>query len=98
MLYTAQEIIPILIDHLAQHSSYRGAVIKSISSSDLVARVAAHHGLAVIETPIGFKYIGDRMLAGEAVLLGGEESGESAMAIIFLSEMPYSQHCTYYKP
>ncbi|RMH64642.1 MAG: phosphoglucomutase/phosphomannomutase family protein [Cyanobacteria bacterium J003] len=75
VLYTAQEMIPILIDHLAQHSPYRGAVIKSISSSDLVARVAAHHGLAVIETPIGFKYIGDRMLAGEAVLLGGEESG-----------------------
>ncbi|AXY68421.2 phosphoglucomutase/phosphomannomutase family protein [Thermosynechococcus sichuanensis E542] len=75
VLYTAQEIIPILIDHLARHSPYRGAVIKSISSSDLVARVAAHHGLAVIETPIGFKYIGDRMLAGEAVLLGAEESG-----------------------
>lgn len=75
VLYTAQEIIPILIDHLARHSSYRGAVIKSISSSDLVARVATHHGLAVIETPIGFKYIGDRMLAGETILLGGEESG-----------------------
>ncbi|MFN4067160.1 MAG: phosphoglucomutase/phosphomannomutase family protein [Thermosynechococcus sp.] len=75
VLYTAQEIIPILIDHLAQHSPYRGAVIKSLSSSDLVARVATHHGLAVIETPIGFKYIGDRMLAGETILLGGEESG-----------------------
>lgn len=75
VLYTAQEIIPILIDHLAQHSAYRGAVIKSISSSDLVAQVAAHHGLPVIETPIGFKYISDRMRAGEAVLLGGEESG-----------------------
>lgn len=75
VLYTAQEILPILIDHLVQHSSHRGAVIKSISSSELVARVAAHHGLPVIETPIGFKYIGDRMLAGETILLGGEESG-----------------------
>ncbi len=74
-LYTAQELIPILIDHLAQHSPHRGAVIKSISSSDLVSKVAARHGLAVIETPIGFKYIGDRMVAGEPVLLGGEESG-----------------------
>ncbi|XFA74170.1 phosphoglucomutase/phosphomannomutase family protein [Thermosynechococcaceae cyanobacterium Okahandja] len=74
-LYTAQEIIPILIDHLAQHSPHRGAVIKSISSSDLITHVAARHGLAVIETPIGFKYIGDRMRAGEPILLGGEESG-----------------------
>ncbi|MCI3280548.1 phosphoglucomutase/phosphomannomutase family protein [Synechococcus sp. PCC 6717] len=74
-LYTAQELMPILIDHLAQHSPYRGAVIKSISSSDLMSNVAALHGLPVIETPIGFKHIADRMVAGDAILLGGEESG-----------------------
>lgn len=74
-LYTAQELIPILIDHLAQHSPYRGAVIKSISGSDLISKVAALHGLPVIETPVGFKYIGERMAAGERILLGGEESG-----------------------
>lgn len=74
-LLTAQQLIPILIDHLTVQHGYRGEVIKSISSSDLIPKVAALHGLSVYETPIGFKYIGDRMLAGTDVLLGGEESG-----------------------
>ncbi len=74
-LLTAQQLIPILIDHLTRHHGASGEVIKSISSSDLIPKVAALHGLAIHETPIGFKYIGDRMLAGNQVLLGGEESG-----------------------
>ncbi|MDS3860296.1 phosphoglucomutase/phosphomannomutase family protein [Thermosynechococcaceae cyanobacterium BACA0444] len=74
-LLTAQQLIPILIDHLTVQHGYRGEVIKSISSSDLIPKVVALHGLSLYETPIGFKYIGDRMLMGEDVLLGGEESG-----------------------
>lgn len=72
---SAQVLIPLLIDHLALHRGFRGEVIKSISSSDLIPRVAALHGLSVYETPIGFKYIADRMLESEQVFLGGEESG-----------------------
>lgn len=74
-LLTAQQLIPILIDHLTVQHGYRGEVIKSISSSDLIPKVVDLHGLSLYETPIGFKYIGDRMLAGSDVLLGGEESG-----------------------
>jgi phosphomannomutase len=36
--------------------------------------VAALHNLAIFETPVGYKYIADRMLTAN-VLLGGEESG-----------------------
>lgn len=74
-----QILIPILIDHLVTRQQLTGEVIKTISGSDLIPQVAQLHQLPVYETPIGYKYIADRMLARAAqqqpVLLGGEESG-----------------------
>ncbi|APB34064.1 Phosphoglucomutase/phosphomannomutase, C-terminal domain family [Gloeomargarita lithophora Alchichica-D10] len=69
-----QVLIPILIQHLAQHRGLSGTVVKTISGSELIAKTAASYNLPVVETPIGFKYIAQEMLAGK-VLLGGEESG-----------------------
>ena len=40
----------------------------------LIEKTAAFYKLPIFETPIGYKYIADRMLATKA-LLGGEESG-----------------------
>jgi phosphomannomutase len=71
---SCQVLIPLLIDHLARRRGLTGKVVKTISGSDLIARVARLRGLAVEETAIGFKYIADIMLR-EKVLLGGEESG-----------------------
>lgn len=69
-----QILIPILIEHLASQRQGQGEVVKTISGSDLIPRVANLYNLPVYETPIGYKYIADRMLAS-SVLLGGEESG-----------------------
>lgn len=71
---SSQILIPILIDHLACHRGMTGEVVKTISGSDLIPKVATLHNLPIFETPIGYKYIADRMLTHE-VLLGGEESG-----------------------
>jgi len=71
---SSQVLIPILIEHLAVHRGFTGEIIKTISGSDLIPKIAALHGLSVYETPIGYKYIADRMLEAQ-VLLGGEESG-----------------------
>ncbi len=71
---SSQILIPILIEHLAERRQFSGEVVKTISGSDLFPRVAALYGLPVYETPIGYKYIADRMLS-TPVLLGGEESG-----------------------
>lgn len=71
---SSQILIPILIEHLASRRHYSGEVVKTISGSDLFPRVAALYQLPVYETPIGYKYIADRMLS-TPVLLGGEESG-----------------------
>lgn len=71
---SSQILIPILIEHLASRRQFSGEVVKTISGSDLFPRVAALYQLPVYETPIGYKYIADRMLS-TPVLLGGEESG-----------------------
>jgi phosphomannomutase len=71
---SSQVLIPILIEHLAVRRGFGGEVVKTVSGSDLIPRVAALHQLPVFETPIGYKYIADRMLETQ-VLLGGEESG-----------------------
>ncbi|MBV9388186.1 MAG: phosphoglucomutase/phosphomannomutase family protein [Chroococcidiopsidaceae cyanobacterium CP_BM_ER_R8_30] len=69
-----QVLIPVLIEHLAARRGMDGEVVKTVSGSDLIPRVAALYHLPVFETPIGYKYIADRMLESQ-VLLGGEESG-----------------------
>ena len=69
-----QILIPVLIEHLAERRGYRGEFVKTVSGSELFARVADLYNIPVTETAIGFKYIADRMLATD-VMLGGEESG-----------------------
>lgn len=71
---SSQVLIPILIEHLAVHRGYSGEVIKTISGSNLIPKVAELYNLPIYQTPIGYKYIADRMLEAQ-VLLGGEESG-----------------------
>lgn len=72
---SSQILIPILIEHLAARRKFQGEVIKTISGSDLIPRVATLYQLPLHETPIGYKYIADHMLSADAVLIGGEESG-----------------------
>ena len=72
---SSQILIPILMEHLAKHRGFKGELIKTISGSDLMPKVAALFDLPVYETPVGYKYIAERMLSGIPCLLGGEESG-----------------------
>lgn len=71
---SSQILIPILTEHLASRRGLTGEVIKTVSGSDLMPKVAELFGLAVHETAVGYKYIADRMLQ-VPVLIGGEESG-----------------------
>ncbi len=71
---SSQILIPILIEHLATRRGFSGEVVKTISGSDLMRHLANQYQLPVYETPVGYKYIADRMLETK-VLLGGEESG-----------------------
>ncbi|MEM8638182.1 MAG: phosphoglucomutase/phosphomannomutase family protein [Cyanobacteria bacterium P01_G01_bin.54] len=71
---SSQVLIPILIEHLYERKGLTGEIVKTVSGSDLIPRLAAAYGLELYETPIGYKYIADRML-NAPVLVGGEESG-----------------------
>ena len=71
---SSQVLIPVLIEHLAERKGFTGEIVKTVSGSDLIPRLAKSYGRSVYETPIGYKYIADRMLQAE-VMIGGEESG-----------------------
>nr|MDJ0724958.1 phosphoglucomutase/phosphomannomutase family protein [Prochloraceae cyanobacterium] len=71
---SSQILIPILIEHLCKNRGFKGEVVKTVSGSDLIPKVAEYYNCPVCETQIGYKYITDRMLNNK-VLIGGEESG-----------------------
>jgi alpha-D-glucose phosphate-specific phosphoglucomutase len=71
---TPHQIFSILFWHLAGTRKLTGEVAKTFSTTKMIDKIAAKFGRKVWETPIGFKYICDRMLEGD-ILLGGEESG-----------------------
>lgn len=71
---TMHEIAPILLLHLVKNKGLSGGVVATISQSVLTRRIAKHFKLPVFETPIGFKFIVDLMLAKD-ILIGAEESG-----------------------
>ncbi|MGB7087079.1 MAG: phosphoglucomutase/phosphomannomutase family protein [Phormidesmis sp.] len=71
---SSQVLIPILMEHLTKRRGMTGEVVKTLSGSNLFLALAKQYDLPVYETPIGYKYIADRMLDAD-VLIGGEESG-----------------------
>jgi alpha-D-glucose phosphate-specific phosphoglucomutase len=71
---TPHQIFSILLWHLAGTRKLSGEVAKTFSTTKMIDKIAAKFGRKVWETPIGFKYICDRMLESD-ILIGGEESG-----------------------
>ena len=67
-------IFSLALRHLVELRGWRGAVVKTVSTTQLVNRLAERYDLPLFETPVGFNHIGDLMLK-EDVLIGGEESG-----------------------
>lgn len=67
-------IMALAVKYLVEKRGWRGAVVKTVSSTRMLNRLAARYDLPCHETPVGFNHIADHMLAGP-VLLGGEESG-----------------------
>jgi len=66
-------ILALLYDYLVRVKKKNGDVARSVATSHFVDAVARHHGLQVLETPVGFKFIGEFIRDGR-ILIGGEES------------------------
>jgi len=73
-LLSPNEILPIVLQHLVKTRGWKGLVVRSVMTSHFIDAVAKHYGLELKETPVGFKYIAEAMMAG-GFLMGGEESG-----------------------
>jgi phosphomannomutase len=71
---TPHQILSILLWHLADTRKLTGDVVKSFSTTKMIDKIAEKLGRKVWETPVGFKYVCDRMLESD-VVIGGEESG-----------------------
>lgn len=64
----------LLIMYLLEKRGWRGPIVKSVSTTSMANRLGEKYGVQVIETPVGFKYIGPQMREHDA-MIGGEESG-----------------------
>ncbi|HVZ79684.1 MAG TPA: phosphoglucomutase/phosphomannomutase family protein [bacterium] len=73
----------ILLYHLWVHRGMRGGVVKTVSGTLMIERMAKELGAPLDETSIGFKHIGAVMLKKD-ILLGLEESG----GIAFKGHLP----------
>jgi alpha-D-glucose phosphate-specific phosphoglucomutase len=67
-------IFALVLRYLVEKRGLRGKVVRTVSTTRMIDRLAQRYNLPLIETPVGFNHIADLMLAN-GVLMGGEESG-----------------------
>ncbi|MFH1063170.1 MAG: phosphoglucomutase/phosphomannomutase family protein [Candidatus Omnitrophota bacterium] len=68
------EIITLLFHYLLKTRPKAKKVARTLSTTHMIDAIAVAHGIEVIETPVGFKYIGEAINQGDCII-GGEESG-----------------------
>ena len=66
-------IIAVLFDYLIETRAWKNGVAKSVATTNMINALAAHHGVPLYETPVGFKYIGE-LIKQDKIAIGGEES------------------------
>lgn len=70
----SQRVFCLLLKYLVEQKGLTGEVVKTFSVTQMVDKQCAKYGLAMHETPIGFKHV-CRLMVERDVLIGGEESG-----------------------
>jgi phosphomannomutase len=71
---TTLQIFALLMYYLAEHRGLRQPVVKTVNETSMAERLGEHFGIEVYEVPVGFKYVGPKMIETGA-MMGGEESG-----------------------
>ncbi len=66
-------ILALLFDYMIRKKGLSGDAARSVATSHLIDAVANHHGVKILETPVGFKFIGE-YISEDKILIGGEES------------------------
>lgn len=68
------KIMSVALRYLVEERGMEGPVVRTVSTTRMIDRLAKGYDLTVYETPVGFNYIAEHMLR-EDILIGGEESG-----------------------
>ncbi len=68
------QVMGLLMYYLLEHRGMREPVVSTVNETTMVRRLGERYGVPVFETPVGFKYVGPKMIETGA-MLGGEESG-----------------------
>jgi phosphomannomutase len=68
------KIMALAFRYLVEKRGLRGPVVRTVSTTRMIDRLAKRYDLPVYETPVGFNHIAEHMLH-EDILIGGEESG-----------------------
>lgn len=71
---TTLQIFALLTYYLAEHRGLRAPVVKTVNETSMAERLGERYGIEVYEVPVGFKYVGPKMIETGA-MMGGEESG-----------------------
>lgn len=70
----ANEILCMLYYYLVKYKGWKGPVVRNVSTTHMLDRIAESFGEKCYEVPVGFKYISSKIDEVDAVL-GGESSG-----------------------
>ena len=68
------QVTGLLMYYLAEHRGLRDPVVVSVNNTSSAARIGERYGIETHEVPVGFKFIGPKMIETGA-MMGGEESG-----------------------
>jgi len=71
---SSHKIMSLILLHFVEDKKMTGPVVKTISGTSLLSKIAKKYKLKLHETPVGFKHI-CKIMRAEDVLIGGEESG-----------------------
>ncbi len=68
------DILVLLYYYLVKYKGWSGPVVRNISTTHMLDRVAESFGQTCYEVPVGFKYI-SRKMSDTGAIIGGESSG-----------------------
>jgi phosphomannomutase len=75
---TQLQVFGLLTYYLLEVRGLRGPIVKSLTTTRMVQRLGELYDVPVYETPVGFKFLGPKMMEVDA-LVAGEESGGYAV-------------------
>jgi alpha-D-glucose phosphate-specific phosphoglucomutase len=68
------QVYALLLLYLLEVRGKRGPIVKTVTTTAMAQKLAKLYNIPVYETPVGFKYVGPKMIETGAIM-GGEESG-----------------------